>query len=94
MWWDLYGPTNPGATAKATTRKIASIDSKTLDAIIRTLSQILDLPNRGYPNGRPCTAWDTVIIIRGLCEIVQQYLDAHGAELSDDDRTDGSRRVA
>jgi hypothetical protein len=82
MWWDYMGH-EPWGYGHLPENRIDR--QQTLDAIIRTLAKILNLPHRGcqwsalhglghcdhHPNAR---------------EIVQQYLDAHGAELSDDDR--------
>jgi hypothetical protein len=82
MWWDYMGH-EPWAYSQLPENRLDR--QQTLDAIIRTLSKVLDLPHRGCQ-------WSALHGL-GHCdhhpkarELVQQYLDAHGAELSDEDR--------
>lgn len=82
MWWDYMGHEPWGYGQLPENR---SDRQQTLDAIIRTLVKVLDLPHRGCQ-------WSALHGL-GHCdhhpkarEVVQHYLDAHGSELSDEDR--------
>lgn len=82
MWWDYMGQEHCGYSQLPVHR----VDrQQTLNAIVRTLAKVLDLPHRGCQ-------WSALHGL-GHCnhhpkalEIVQQYLDVHGAQLSDEDR--------
>jgi hypothetical protein len=82
MWWDYIGH-EPWAYSQLQVHRIDR--EQTLDAIIRTLARILDLPHRGCQ-------WSALHGLGHLDhhpkarDIVQQYLDLHGASLSDEDR--------
>jgi len=81
MWWDFIGHV-------CTSRELDRLSpdwQQTTAVIIRTLAKILDLPHRGCQ-------WSALHGLGHLDghpearEVVQHYLDAHGEELSDDDR--------